>query len=61
MNMSLPWLCWWDADGQLILLVDERPKQGSGNVSKTRAESLAEQNRRMENKLRSLGIDPNEI
>ncbi|MEO0984256.1 MAG: Uma2 family endonuclease [Cyanobacteria bacterium J06639_14] len=46
---SLPWLRWWDNEGNLLLTGDERAEQ-----EKQRAERLAA-------KLRELGIDPDEV
>ncbi|MEH1834654.1 MAG: Uma2 family endonuclease [Nostoc sp.] len=46
-NMELPWLRWWDLQGNLLLTGEERAEQ-----ERQRADRLAEQ-------LRSLGIEPN--
>jgi len=46
---TLPWLRWWDNQGNLLLTGEERAAQ-----ERLRAERLAE-------KLRSLGIDPDEL
>ncbi|MEO0826055.1 MAG: Uma2 family endonuclease [Cyanobacteria bacterium J06642_9] len=48
-NQTLPWLRWWDSDGNLLLSGEERAEQ-----EKQRAGRLAA-------KLRELGIDPDEI
>lgn len=62
MNMTLPWLRWWNADGQLILLAEEWLDQHStGNLPNKQAGNVQEQIRRMKDKLRSLGIDPDEL
>jgi Uma2 family endonuclease len=45
-NQTLPWLRWWDHDGNLLLSSDERADR-----EKQRADRLA-------TKLRELGIDP---
>jgi Uma2 family endonuclease len=45
-NQTLPWLRWWDCDGNLLLSSDERADR-----EKQRADRLA-------TKLRDLGIDP---
>jgi hypothetical protein len=52
-NQDLPWLRWWDSDGNLLLDGDERAKQESlrANQEKLRSDQLAA-------KLRELGIDP---
>ncbi|KAM3100473.1 Uma2 family endonuclease [Phormidesmis sp. 146-12] len=48
-GMELPWLRWWNGDGNLLLTGDERAEQ-----ERQRADRLAE-------RLRQLGIDPNEV
>jgi Uma2 family endonuclease len=48
-NLELPWLRWWDSQGQLLLSGDERAEQ-----EHQRAERLAA-------KLRELGVDPETI
>jgi Uma2 family endonuclease len=52
----IPWLRWWDADGNLLLTGDERAEQ---------AEEIAERERQKNEKLvaylRSLNINPDEI
>jgi Uma2 family endonuclease len=48
-NQNLPWLRWWDLQGNLLLAGDERAEQ-----EKQRAEQLAA-------KLRELGIDPDTL
>jgi Uma2 family endonuclease len=48
-NQTLPWLRWWDSEGNLLLTGDERAEQ-----EKQRADLLAD-------KLRELGIDPETI
>lgn len=47
-NMELPWLRWWDNQGNLLLTGEERAKQ-----EYQRAERLAE-------KLRQMGINPDQ-
>jgi Uma2 family endonuclease len=55
-NQNLPWLRWWDAEGNLLLAGDERAEQES-----QRAEQAIQQTERLAAKLRELGVDPNAI
>ncbi len=48
-NVELPWLRWWDADGNLLLSGYERAER-----ERERAERLAA-------RLRELGVDPSEL
>ncbi|ULB48079.1 hypothetical protein H4N54_12495, partial [Limnospira fusiformis KN01] len=48
-NVELPWLRWWDSDGNLLLSSEERAER-----ERQRADRLAA-------RLQELGIDPNEI
>jgi Uma2 family endonuclease len=48
-NQTLPWLRWWDMQGNLLLTGDERAEQ-----EKRRADRLAA-------KLQEMGIDPEEL
>jgi Uma2 family endonuclease len=48
-NAELPWLRWWDTQGNLLLTGDERAEQ-----ERQRADRLAE-------RLRQLGVDPNDV
>ncbi len=48
-SMALPWLRWWDGEGNLLSTGDERAER-----EKQRADRLAE-------RLRQMGIDPNEV
>lgn len=52
-NATLPWLRWWDGQGNLLLTGEERAEQTESWLlqERSRAEQLAE-------RLRSLGIDP---
>jgi hypothetical protein len=49
MNQTLPWLRWWDSQGNLLLTGDERAER-----EQQRAQRLAA-------KLRELGVDPHEV
>ncbi|WP_017717571.1 Uma2 family endonuclease [Kamptonema formosum] len=48
-NMELPWLRWWDSQGNLLLTGDERSE-----LERQQAERLAE-------RLRQLGVNPDEV
>ncbi|MBH8553683.1 Uma2 family endonuclease [Nostocaceae cyanobacterium CENA357] len=52
-NMELPWLRWWDLQGNLLLTGEERAEQES-----QRAEQERQRNERLVAQLRSLGIEP---
>ncbi len=49
MNQKLPWLRWWDAEGNLLLAGDERAQQEAGRADKLAA------------KLRELGVNPDAL
>lgn len=56
MNQRLPWLRWWDLDGNLLLTGEERAGKADlrADAAERRAEALAA-------KLRELGINPEEL
>jgi len=76
-EMNLPWLRWWDSEGNLLLIGEERAKQESLRAQqeslraqqeslRAQQESLrAEEERlradRLAEKLRQLGINPDEL
>ncbi|BAY17800.1 hypothetical protein NIES2109_03870 [Nostoc sp. HK-01] len=49
LNAALPWLRWWDEQGNLLLTGDER------------AEQAEQENARLREKLRALGVDPDAL
>jgi Uma2 family endonuclease len=55
-NVTLPWLRWWDAEGNLLLTGDERAEQ-----EKQRAEQEKQRADLLAAKLRELGVDPNTL
>lgn len=68
-NQTLPWLRWWDGEGNLLLIGDERAEKETqrADQEKQRAEKetqRADQEKQradqMAAKLRELGIDPDE-
>jgi hypothetical protein len=55
-EMELPWLRWWDSEGNLLLTGDERSQLLASQLEqeRQRAEQLAE-------RLRQMGINPDEV
>ncbi len=59
-NMELPWLRWWDLDGNLLLdgnEIAENERQRAENEHQ-RAEKEKEKNHRLIAQLRALGVEP---
>ncbi len=52
-NMELPWLRWWDFQGNLLLTGDERAE-----LERQRAEQERQRNEILIAQLRSLGVEP---
>jgi hypothetical protein len=52
-NVELPWLRWWDLQGNLLLTGEERAEQES-----QRAEQERQRADRLIAQLRSLGVEP---
>jgi len=52
-NMELPWLRWWDLQGNLLLNGDERAEQ-----ERQRAEQESQRAKRLAAQLRALGVEP---
>jgi Uma2 family endonuclease len=48
-NVELPWIRWWDEKGNLLLTGEER------------AEQMQQENLRLREQLRALGVDPNTV
>ncbi|MDF2388801.1 Uma2 family endonuclease [Nostoc ellipsosporum NOK] len=59
-NVELPWLRWWDLQGNLLLTGDERAEQERQRAEQEskRAEQERQRAERLAAQLRSLGIDP---
>ncbi|MFQ5616466.1 MAG: Uma2 family endonuclease, partial [Anaerolineales bacterium] len=73
-NQELPWLRWWDAQGQLLWTSEERVAQEREAKERAQQQALAEQRRAMREReakeqvqrrtarlvaqLRALGIEP---
>jgi Uma2 family endonuclease len=62
-NQTLPWLRWWDSNGDLLLTGEERAEleKQRADVEKQRADSLETLRDRLAAKLRELGVDPQDI
>jgi hypothetical protein len=62
-EMELPWLRWWDNQGNLLLTGEERAEQE--RQQKEAAQQQAEQERqraeRLAERLRQMGINPDEV
>jgi Uma2 family endonuclease len=56
MNQLLPWLRWWDSEGNLLLTGDERAER-----EQQRAEREQQRAERLAAKLRELGVNPEEV
>jgi hypothetical protein len=52
-NLELPWLRWWDAQGNLLLTGQERAEQ-----ERQRAEQAELRAQRLAEQLRAAGIEP---
>jgi hypothetical protein len=52
-NVELPWLRWWDSEGNLLLTGEERAEQ-----ERQRAEAAEQENVRLREQLRALSIEP---
>jgi Uma2 family endonuclease len=53
LNLDLPWLRWWDAKGNLLLTGEEQVQ-----VERQRAERAEQENARLREQLRALGVNP---
>lgn len=56
LNANLPWLRWWNNDGILLPTGEERAE-----AERQRAQQAEQENARLREKLRSLGIDPDAL
>ena len=53
LNYEVPWLRWWDAQGQLLPTAEERAE-----AAEERAEAAEQRSLRLAERLRAAGIDP---
>ncbi|MBW4644520.1 MAG: Uma2 family endonuclease [Goleter apudmare HA4340-LM2] len=76
-NVELPWLRWWDEQGNLLLTGDERAEierqhaeaerqraeieRQRAEAERQRAETVEQENDRLRERLRALGIDPDTL
>lgn len=70
LNANLPWLRWWDEQGNLLLTGDERAKQEHQRAEQEhqraeqehqRAEQAEAENARLREQLRALGVNPDSL
>ena len=63
LNANLPWLRWWDDQGNLLLTGDERAKQEHqrAEIEHQRAEQAEAENARLREQLRALGVNPDSL
>lgn len=59
-NATLPWLRWWDAEGNLLLTGDERAEQANQQLEQANQQLEQEHQRaeRLAAQLQAFGIDP---
>ncbi|MEA5522764.1 Uma2 family endonuclease [Limnoraphis robusta] len=62
-NMELPWLRWWDSEGNLLLTGEERAsvERQRAETERQRAENERQRADRLAEKLREMGINPDEL
>jgi hypothetical protein len=62
-EMELPWLRWWDSEGNLLLTGDERSQLLASQLEQERQQKDAAQQRaeQLAERLRQMGINPDEV
>jgi Uma2 family endonuclease len=62
-NVELPWLRWWDEQDNLLLTGDERAEveRQRAEAERQRAETVEQENALLRERLRALGIDPDNL
>lgn len=62
-EMELPWLRWWDSEGNLLLTGDERSQLLASQLEQERQQKEAAQQRaeQLAERLRQMGINPDEV
>ena len=60
-NMELPWLRWWDSQGNLLLTGEERAEQERQEKEREqqRADRAESELQALRDRLRAMNIDPN--
>ncbi|MBW4671318.1 MAG: Uma2 family endonuclease [Cyanomargarita calcarea GSE-NOS-MK-12-04C] len=60
LNVDLPWLRWWDNQGNLLPTGDERAEVECqrAEVERQRADKAEQENARLREQLRALGVEP---
>lgn len=70
LNAHLPWLRWWDEAGNLLLTGEERAEaerqraeteRQRAEAERQRAETAEQENARLRQQLRALGVDPDAL
>ena len=63
LGQELPWLRWWDSEGNLLLCGDERAEKEMqrANNEAQRANNEAQRAKQLAAKLRELGVNPDEV
>jgi Uma2 family endonuclease len=56
LDTEFPWLRWWDDQGNLLLIGDERAE-----TERQRAETAEQENARLREQLRALGVNPDTL
>lgn len=62
-NAELPWLRWWDSQGNLLLTGEERAERESQRAEREsqRAEEIERENVRLREQLKALGVEPDNL
>lgn len=62
-EMELPWLRWWDSEGNLLLTGEERSQLLASQLEQERQQKEAAQRRaeQLAERLRQMGINPDEV